>query len=89
MTYVQKTRNVLQNIKKTTKVPNPQKLYNLFKNSFVPFTIIEWNNLDPFGIQKALVFSKVVSLNLLDPPLVVFLIVIIVKVKLDLSHDCA
>ena len=38
------------------------------------------------SIQKALMFSKIVFLDLLDPPLLVFLIVIITKV-LDLSHD--
>ena len=36
--------------------------HNFFKNSFFPSAIIEWNNLDP----TLLLFSKIVSWNLLD-----------------------
>ena len=88
MTYVQKTRNVLQNIKKNKSPQSPktiqliQKLLRSFHNHWM-------EQFRSLRNSKAWVFSKVVSLNLLDPPLVVFLIVIIVKVKLDLSHDCA
>ena len=42
--------------------------HNFYKNSVFPLSIIEWNNLIlTLAIQKILVFSKIIFLNLLDP----------------------
>ena len=52
----------------TDNIPLFNIKHNFYKNFFFPSTIIEWNNLDStFGIQKILVFSKIIFLNLLDP----------------------
>ena len=49
MTLVQKTRNVTHACatRNVDNIPSFKIRHNLFKNSFFPSTIIEWNNLDP------------------------------------------
>ena len=49
-----------------------------YKNSFFPSSIIGWNNLK-FAIQKMLVISKIIFLNLFDSNQTVFLTAAILR----------
>ena len=61
-------------------IPIIKTKHNFFKNSFFPFAIIEWNNLDPNlrNSTSILVFKEKI-LNFIRPSSIFFLIVTILK----------
>ena len=64
-------------------IPHFRIKHEVFKNSFFPATIHEWNNLDQ-NIRsnitlRALIFSAIMFQSLYEPNLTVFLTAIILK----------
>ena len=96
MTLVQKTRNVTHACatRNVDNIPCFKIRHNLFKNSFFPSTIIEWNNLDPtLRNSKSFVDFKISILKFIRPsPSNVFncnnhkIIRLITRLRVGMSH---